>query len=125
MPGQGKSEAGDPVKFSLSQFAADILDFADQRRVDRFVIGGISMGAALSLRIAVRFPERVKALILSRPRGVGQGAAQHAGVRRTGGASGQRNARQLRQTETPSALLERHPTILSPCENSSTGPILR
>lgn len=65
--GQGKSEPGNPDGFSIANFADDVLAFADARQVDRFVMGGISMGAAISLRIAIRHPERVKALVLARP----------------------------------------------------------
>ena len=65
--GQGKSSLGNASEISIANFANDILAFADSRGVDRFVIGGISMGAAIALRIAIRHPERVKALILARP----------------------------------------------------------
>lgn len=65
--GQGKSSLGDPRELSIANFADDILDFADSRGVDRFVIGGISMGAAIALRIVIRHPKRVMALILARP----------------------------------------------------------
>ena len=65
--GQGKSEPGNPDQFSIANFADDVLAFADARQVDRFVMGGISMGAAISLRIAIRHPKRVKALVLARP----------------------------------------------------------
>ncbi|MGB8818464.1 MAG: alpha/beta hydrolase [Rhizobiaceae bacterium] len=65
--GQGKSEPGNPDGFSIANFADDVLAFADARKVDRFVMGGISMGAAISLRIAIKHPERVKALVLARP----------------------------------------------------------
>ena len=44
-----------------------MLAFADSRGVERFVVGGISMGAAIALRIAARHPERVIALVLARP----------------------------------------------------------
>ncbi len=44
-----------------------MLAFATLRRVDRFVVGGISMGAAMALRIAARHPDRVIALVLGRP----------------------------------------------------------
>ncbi len=64
---QGGSDAGDPTKFSLATFADDILAFADARDLERFAVGGISMGAALSLRIAIKNPDRVGALILARP----------------------------------------------------------
>ena len=65
--GQGKSSLGNANEISIAQFADDILAFADSRGIDRFVIGGISMGAAIALRIAVKNPARVKALILARP----------------------------------------------------------
>lgn len=65
--GQGRSEQGDPHALSIATFAADILAFADARGVGRFVAGGISMGAAIALHLAVRHPERVRGLILARP----------------------------------------------------------
>lgn len=64
---QGQSSAGDASKFSIAAFADDVLDFATSRGVDRFVVGGISMGAAIALRIAACEPRRVAALILARP----------------------------------------------------------
>jgi pimeloyl-ACP methyl ester carboxylesterase len=63
----GKSEAGDPNHFAISTFSEDVLAFADARGVDRFALGGISMGAAISLRLAVKHPQRASALILARP----------------------------------------------------------
>ena len=65
--GQGKSSIGNADEISIAQFADDVLAFADSRGVDRFVIGGISMGAAIAMRIAICHPERVRALILARP----------------------------------------------------------
>lgn len=65
--GQGKSSLGNVNELSIAQFADDVLAFADSLGVGRFVIGGISMGAAIALRIAIRHPERVIALILARP----------------------------------------------------------
>lgn len=61
----GASDEGD--KFSIAMFADDVLAYADARGVKRFAVGGISMGAAIALRIAVIAPERVTALILARP----------------------------------------------------------
>ena len=63
----GKSEAGDPVHFSIPKFAEDVLAFADSRGVENFAVGGISMGAAIALRLAVIAPKRVNKLILARP----------------------------------------------------------
>ena len=65
--GQGKSSLGNVKEISIANFADDVLAFADSRGIDRFIIGGISMGAAIALRIAIRHPERVNALILARP----------------------------------------------------------
>ena len=64
---QGRSEPGDPSAFAIQTFADDVLAFADARGVERFAVGGISMGAAIALNIAVRHPDRVTALILARP----------------------------------------------------------
>ena len=65
--GQGKSSLGNANKISIANFADDVLAFADSRGVERFVIGGLSMGAAIALRIAIANPARVKALVLARP----------------------------------------------------------
>lgn len=63
----GKSEPGDSAAFSIHTFADDVLAFAQSRGVGRFVMGGISMGAAIALRIAIKHPDKVTALILARP----------------------------------------------------------
>lgn len=68
----GASARGD--RFSIAMFADDVLAFADARGLDRFAIGGISMGAAIAARIAVIAPERVSALILVRPAWVTEAA---------------------------------------------------
>lgn len=65
--GHGASTAGAERPFSLAMFADDVLAFAEAAGVGRFVAGGLSMGAALALRLAVRHPARVDALILARP----------------------------------------------------------
>ncbi len=63
----GRSTLGDEVPVSIAMFADDALAFCDALGIARFVAGGISMGAALALRLAVRHPDRVRALILARP----------------------------------------------------------
>ena len=65
--GHGRSAPGDERPFSLRMFADDVLAACDARGVGRFVAGGISMGAAIALRLAVAHPGRVRALILARP----------------------------------------------------------
>jgi pimeloyl-ACP methyl ester carboxylesterase len=65
--GHGSSEAGDPRLFSIRTFAADIAAFIETYQSAPVVIGGISMGAAISLHLAVHHPELVRGLMLVRP----------------------------------------------------------
>jgi len=65
--GHGASEAGDPAQFSVHTFADDIAAFIEAYRLGPIVIGGISMGAAITLHLAVHRPEIVRGLILARP----------------------------------------------------------
>ena len=65
--GHGRSAQGPSEALSIDRLACDVLAFADQQGVDRFVAGGISMGAAVALRLAHLVPERIQALILVRP----------------------------------------------------------
>jgi pimeloyl-ACP methyl ester carboxylesterase len=64
---QGRSTPGSIRPFSIAMFADDVLAACDARGIDRFVVGGISMGAAIALRIAARHPGRVAGLVLARP----------------------------------------------------------
>ncbi|MER9795219.1 alpha/beta fold hydrolase [Mesorhizobium sp. M0213] len=65
--GHGGSGIGERRPFSFEMFADDVLAAADQAGLDRFVAGGVSMGAAIALRLACRHPDRVAALVLVRP----------------------------------------------------------
>ncbi|RWG91102.1 alpha/beta fold hydrolase [Mesorhizobium sp.] len=65
--GHGGSGFGERRPFSFEMFADDVLAAADQAGLDRFVAGGVSMGAAIALHLACRHPRRVAGLILVRP----------------------------------------------------------
>ena len=65
--GHGGSGLGERRPFSFEMFADDVLAAADQAGLDRFVAGGVSMGAAIALRLACRHPKRVSAVVLVRP----------------------------------------------------------
>jgi pimeloyl-ACP methyl ester carboxylesterase len=65
--GHGGSDAGDPALFSVRTFASDVAAFIDTHRLAPVVVGGISMGAAIALHLAVHRPEIVRGLILARP----------------------------------------------------------
>jgi pimeloyl-ACP methyl ester carboxylesterase len=65
--GHGSSQAGDTARFSIATFADDIAAWLDSLSLGPIVIGGISMGAAISLRLAITRPDLVRALVLARP----------------------------------------------------------
>ncbi|MBI4325244.1 MAG: alpha/beta hydrolase [Chloroflexi bacterium] len=58
---------GNPDRIGLRHFAEDLLAFMNHVKMRRAFIGGLSMGAAVALNFALRFPERVQGLVLSRP----------------------------------------------------------
>ncbi|MEI6799176.1 MAG: alpha/beta hydrolase [Pseudomonadota bacterium] len=72
--GHDGSDLGDPARLSIAQFATDALALMDHLGLQSLPIGGISLGAAIALRLAVLHPARVQALILARPAWVDQPA---------------------------------------------------
>ena len=58
---------GPEEKISIASFADDVIALMNFRKVEQAVVGGISMGAAVALNIALRYPERVRGLVLQRP----------------------------------------------------------
>jgi pimeloyl-ACP methyl ester carboxylesterase len=58
---------GDPKKIALAVFADDLVALLDLLGIERAVVGGISMGAAVALNTALRYPDRLLGLVLSRP----------------------------------------------------------
>jgi pimeloyl-ACP methyl ester carboxylesterase len=65
--GHGNSELGDPTRLSIATFEADALALLDHLEITQAIVGGISLGAAISMRLAALHPERVAGLILARP----------------------------------------------------------
>ena len=64
--GHGRSPPGDPKDFTFARFCDDLTALI-ARTGRPAAVGGISMGAAMALRLAVKRPDLVAALILSRP----------------------------------------------------------
>jgi pimeloyl-ACP methyl ester carboxylesterase len=64
--GHGLSEApADPAAYSMDQVVDDLARVADLAAPDRpVVLGGLSFGGLASLHLALRRPERVRALVL-------------------------------------------------------------
>ena len=59
--------AGEPSKLRFAAFGDDLRAFLDHLHIERTILGGISMGAALALHFTLRWPKRVVGLVLSRP----------------------------------------------------------
>jgi pimeloyl-ACP methyl ester carboxylesterase len=65
--GHGRSDAGPPDRMSIADFTDDLAAMLRAKATGPVVLGGISMGAAMALRLAVRCPELVRGLFLARP----------------------------------------------------------
>jgi pimeloyl-ACP methyl ester carboxylesterase len=58
---------GPPAKLAIAALADDVCALLDHLKLRQAIVGGISLGAAVALNLALRAPERVLGLILSRP----------------------------------------------------------
>lgn len=63
--GHGNSGA-DWDRYDFNHLGDDVIALLDYIGVEKAVLGGISMGAAVSLNVAVRYPQRVRQLLLIR-----------------------------------------------------------
>ena len=57
----------DPALYDLERMAGDMAAVMDALGIEQAIVGGESMGAATTLRFALRWPERVSALLLTAP----------------------------------------------------------
>ncbi|GAB6167269.1 alpha/beta hydrolase [Thermostilla marina] len=65
--GHGRSELGPIDDFTFRTLARDMLAVLDAEGISRATVGGISMGAAIAVSLALLAPERVAGLVLCRP----------------------------------------------------------
>ncbi|HEY0124732.1 MAG TPA: alpha/beta hydrolase [Rhizobium sp.] len=65
--GHGGSEVGDRDKLSIERFSQDVLELMRHLELTSVIIGGISLGAAIALRVAAMAPSSVRGVILARP----------------------------------------------------------
>lgn len=72
--GHGSSNTGDTNSLSINTLADDV---AASIEAGPIIVGGISMGAAIALHLAVHKPHLVKALILARPAWVTDNAPEN------------------------------------------------
>ncbi len=62
--GHGLTGADPREDYSRANYADDVREVADVLGLDRFILGGSSMGGKHALAFAARYPERVRGLIL-------------------------------------------------------------
>jgi pimeloyl-ACP methyl ester carboxylesterase len=66
--GHGRSDRpADPLVYSMSAFADQVVALLDHLGAETAVIGGTSLGANVSLEVAAAAPERVQGLIVEMP----------------------------------------------------------
>jgi len=65
--GHGETQLGPREKLNFITFSNDVLAFMKHLKLEQAIIGGISMGAAVSLNFALRYPNHTLGLVLSRP----------------------------------------------------------
>lgn len=66
--GHGRSDRPeDPLIYSMTAFADQVVGLLDHLGIESAVIGGTSLGANVSLEVAVEAPARVRGLILEMP----------------------------------------------------------
>jgi pimeloyl-ACP methyl ester carboxylesterase len=65
--GHGESDLGPVESLSIATLGRDLAALLDHLKLQDAIVGGISMGAAAALRLAVQYPERCRALVLCRP----------------------------------------------------------
>ncbi len=62
--GHGRSPRG-TKPFTIEQFSCDLCDFMEELEISEAVILGFSDGANIAMKFAMKYPSRVKALILN------------------------------------------------------------
>jgi pimeloyl-ACP methyl ester carboxylesterase len=66
--GHGRSDRPeDPKEYSMTAFAEQVVALLDHLGIERAVVGGTSLGANVSLEVAVLAPDRVQGLLLEMP----------------------------------------------------------
>ncbi|MHB8970082.1 MAG: alpha/beta fold hydrolase [Pirellulaceae bacterium] len=126
--GHGQTDPlGAPEKISIASFADDLRALLDSLQIPRAIIGGISMGAAVALNFALRFPDRLIGLIQSRPAWLAEPNPRNAawfgeiaGLIRTHGAKAGQAV--FRQSATYRQILAESPDVAQSMLNQFNNP---
>lgn len=62
--GHGKSPRG-AAPFTIEQFSCDLYDFMEKQEIPSAILFGFSDGANIAMKFAIKYPVKVKALILN------------------------------------------------------------
>ncbi len=66
--GHGRSDRpDDPLRYSMSAFADQVVALLDHLGAEQAVVGGTSLGANVSLEVAASAPDRVRGLLVEMP----------------------------------------------------------
>jgi pimeloyl-ACP methyl ester carboxylesterase len=66
--GHGRSDRpADPLVYSMTAFGEQVIALLDHLGAEQAIVGGTSLGANVSLEVAVLAPERVRGLLLEMP----------------------------------------------------------
>jgi pimeloyl-ACP methyl ester carboxylesterase len=65
--GHGDTQIGLEEELSFKTFAEDLAAFMEYLQIEKAIVGGISMGAAVALNFVLRYPERTIGCVFSRP----------------------------------------------------------
>jgi pimeloyl-ACP methyl ester carboxylesterase len=58
---------GDTEKLTIATLADDLIGLMNHLEIEQTIVGGISLGAAVAVNVAIRYPERTSGLVLVRP----------------------------------------------------------
>lgn len=66
--GHGRSSRpADPDRYSMDEFADDVVALLDHLGLEHAVVGGMSLGANVAFQVALDHPDRVRGLVLEMP----------------------------------------------------------
>jgi pimeloyl-ACP methyl ester carboxylesterase len=84
--GHGASDCGPHERLSMAHFAEDIIALIEALALGPIALGGVSMGAAIASRIAVKRPDLVSKLVLVRPAWIAEAAPVNLALNRLVGS---------------------------------------
>jgi proline iminopeptidase len=106
--GHGRSDAGTDADWTLDAWADAVEDLCDRIDLDRPVILGSSLGGRVAMKLALRHPERPRALILVNTVGRSRPDRRIEMLTTLGGVEAGAAARRDHEHQTPQSIAEYH-----------------